>query len=84
MRTRYGASRERPAATPAAPATNSEDCERYIALLDLKIAGDKRWKEEERTGMPHATNEDGTPQTWADRQAIGSALLARKPGGCEL
>lgn len=83
-RAAQGQAPTREQAPVAAPATKGEACEQYLALFDFYIAGNKRWKEEERTRMPHATNSDDIPQTWADRQAIGSAIVARKPAGCEL
>lgn len=73
-----------PAPAAAAPKPNaSEHCQRWLALLEASEAGDRRWKEEERTGMPHGfVDENGLPQTWEDRKAISRAIYLSPHEGC--
>lgn len=73
------------AATAAKPpAPQSADCESFLAILEAAEAGDARWKEEERTGMPHSTDANGVPQTWAERKAIKAAIYNMPHEGCKL
>jgi hypothetical protein len=65
------------AAGGAAAVTPAPECQQYLATLDLYIAGNRRWKAADKQGLYQ-------DQTWAERRAIGEAIVSTKPAGCQL
>jgi hypothetical protein len=61
----------------AAAVTPAPECQQYLATLDLYIAGNRRWKAADKQGLYQ-------DQTWAERRAIGEAIVSTKPAGCQL